>query len=208
MKKQKDDFVEEVKPKESNIREKLKELLVFHKQKIANSQKIIVTEQVNSAFEFIINCSGGNLVLPDFHAQAINPDSEKTFQMAPGERLNLLTRFDPKEINRNRQGLLTAAGIKGIYGLPALLFVEGLDVFIPVPLKKETIFEKGVKQKEETGQEVVRINLPENEFDERLRKEKLKEKKRNDKVEQEAGSLIPEKRKSRDDIEQEEIDKL
>jgi hypothetical protein len=128
--------------------------------------------------------------------------------MQPGEKLDLLTQFDIKEINRNRKGLETAAKMKGVYGFNAVTFIKDIDVEFPVPLRKETIFEKGLKMKEESGGNDVRLNLPSNEFDKKLQDDLLKEKKHNARVMQSAQMQMGTNRKSKDQLEQEEIEKL
>jgi hypothetical protein len=193
--------------KKLSKKEQLELILKYHNKKIKESNEILVNDVIKACFQYVVNTSGTVLLLDDFHAKSINPESEKSFQLGIGERLNLLTKFDVKDINRNRDSLLRAGKSEGIYGLPQLTFVENLDVKFPVPLKRETLFEKGIREKEETG-ESPRYNLPENEFDELLRKDIEKEKRSNEKVEQSSGIKVPEKRKTKKEVEQDELNKI
>lgn len=188
-------------------KEQLDVILKFHEKKIKESNEILVNDDIKACFQYVVNTSGTILLLDDFHAKSINPESERSFRLDIGERLNLLTKFDIKDINRNRESLLRAGKSEGIYGLPQLTFVENLDVKFPVPLKRETLFEKGMREKEETG-ESPRYNLPENEFDDMLRKDIEKETKANQRVEQNSGIKIPEKRKTKKEVEQDELNKI
>jgi len=197
-----------IKEQKSTKKQKLDSILEFHNKTIAEAQSILMNDESKACFTYIANTSGNILVLPDFHALSINPSSQETFQMEQGERINLLTQFDIKDINRNRKSLLVASKMKGIYGLPAITFIESLDVEFPFELKKETMFEKGVLQKENNGGNDVRINLPANEFDKKLQQEKEKEEKYNKSLEQRLSMTAGDSRKTRDEIELEEIAKL
>lgn len=191
----------------STKRQLIDELLAYHNQVIDDAKKILMSDETKACFENIVNTSGGNLVLPDFHALSLQPNSEAVFNMEPGERLNLLTMFDIKDINRNRKGLITATKMKGIYGFSALTFVKDIDVEFPFELRKETQFEKGVKMKETSGGN-VRLDCPANEFDDKLKKDLEKEKKYNDKVVNQATMSLGSNRKSKDELELEEIAKM
>lgn len=193
--------------KKLSKKEQLDVILKFHEKKIKESNEILVNDDIKACFQYVVNTSGTILLLDDFHAKSINPESERSFRLDIGERLNLLTKFDIKDINRNRESLLRAGKSEGIYGLPQLTFVENLDIKFPVPLKRETLFEKGMREKEETG-ESPRYNLPENEFDDMLRKDIEKETKANQRVEQNSGIKIPEKRKTKKEVEQDELNKI
>lgn len=185
----------------------MEKLLAFHNEQIEKSKTILMNDEVNSCFVNIVNTSGGVLVLPDFHALSIQPNSELTFKMEAGERLNLLTMFDVKDINRNRQGLIIASKMKGVYGFPALTFIERMDVVFPFELRKETMYEKGVKEKEKFG-EGTKIPLPKNEFDVMLEKEIAKEKKANEKISNMSNMSAGSERKTKEELELEEIEKL
>lgn len=190
----------------STRRQLIDELLDYHNKIVNEAKKILMSDETKACFENIVNTSGGNLVLPDFHALSIQPNSEAVFNMEPGERLNLLTMFDVKDINRNRKGLLNATKMKGVYGFPALTFIENIDVEFPFELKKETQFEKGLKMKEIGGS--ARIDCPANEFDDKLKKDLEKEKKHNDKIVNQATMLSGSNRKTKDELELEEIEKM
>lgn len=203
----KQEFKPEFKPEKSQTKKQiLDDIIKKHKQIIERSNDIMVSNNVEPCFQYIVNTSGNKLILADFQALSKDPESQRTFQLLPGEKLNLLTKFDIKDINRNRQSLLTAASNPGMFGLPALTFVDNFDIKFPVSLVKETMYEKGMKMIEDTG-ESVRIVLPENEFDVAYRQELQKEEKRNKKIEEMSGIKVPEKRKSRADLEQEMLNK-
>lgn len=197
----------DLKPK-SEKKKSLERILEYHEKKVNDAKQILMNNEDVACYDNIVNTSGNILILPDFHALSINPSSQETFQMEPGERLNLLTMFDIKDVNRNRKGLLTASKMKGIYGLPAITFVEDLDVVFPFELRKETLYEKGVKMKEENGGGDTKINLPRNEFDIKLQEEKDKEKKYNDRLEKTLSMSGGDTRKTKDEIELEELAKL
>ncbi|HUS50676.1 MAG TPA: hypothetical protein VMZ91_10955, partial [Candidatus Paceibacterota bacterium] len=74
------------------------------------------------------------------------------------------------------------------------------------PLRKQTAYEKGLEEKEKFG--TAKIPLPANEYDVLLRKDIEKEEKRNEKLNQEAKMKVGGDRKTRAEIEQEEIDKM
>jgi len=200
------DFTPDAKKKKLSQKEKVQQFLDYHNKKIKDAKNIVIGDKVAPCYDMIINTSGGVLVLPDFYALSINPESEKTFYLTPGEGLNLLTKFDIKHINRNRQGLETAAKMPGVYGFNAITFVEDLDEEFPVPLRKQTAYEKGLEEKEKFG--TAKIPLPANEYDVLLRKDIEKEEKRNEKLNQESKMKVGGDRKTRSEIEQEEIDKM
>lgn len=199
---------EETVSKKSTKRDTLDKILAYHEKKINDAKKILMNDENVACYDNIVNTSGNILILPDFHALSVNPSSQETFQMEQGERLNLLTMFDIKDINRNRKGLLTASKMKGVYGLPAITFVEDLDVEFPVELKKETLYEKGKRMKDENGGGDTRINLPKNEFDIKLREEYEKEKRYNEKLERQLNVTGGDMRKSKDELELEELAKI
>lgn len=206
MKTEETEKTEKTEQKKQTKKQILDDIIKKHEQLIERSNEILVNNDIEPCFRYIVNTSGNKLILADFQALSKDPESQRTFQLLPGEKLNLLTKFDAKDINRNRQSLLTAASNPGIFGLPALTFVENFDVEFPISLVKETMYEKGKKMMEDTG-ESVRIVLPENEFDVAYRDELEKEEKRNRKIEEMSGVKVPEKRKSRSDLEQEMLNK-
>ena len=187
-------------------RELLDKILSYHRSKIEEFNEVLIDEEDNLPFKYVVNTSGGVLSLMDFKALSINPESEKTFSLKPGERVNLLTRFNKKDINANRESLMIAFEMKGIMGLNALTIVEDAKQEFPFELVKETLFEKGLKEKEKVGQ--AKIALPTNEFDERLEKEIEKEERYNQNLIAKAGITTGEKRKSKAQLEQEEIDRF
>jgi hypothetical protein len=186
-------------------KQQIESLLAFHKKKIFEAQEIMMDEETKPCYDYIVNTSGGKVILPDFHALSVDPDSPKTFTLEPGARLNLRSKFDIKDINRNREGLEIAASMEGIYGFPAITFVEDIRVEFPVPLVKKTPFEKGMEEKEKFGSS--KVQLASNEFDEKLVKDFEKEKRYNEKIADKSAYLVN-PRKSKKELEQEEIDNL
>ena len=197
----------EIKKEKLSKKEQIQKLLDYHNKKMSEAKNILMDDKVVPCYDKIVNTSGARMILSDFHALSINPESEKTFQLEPGERLNLLTRFNIKSINRNRLSLETAAGMPGMYGFPGITFVEDIDVIFPVELVRKTDYQKGIEEKEKYG-EGTKIPLPKNEYDILLEQDIEKERKRNEKLMEQSRMTGGQDRKTRQEIEQDEIDKL
>lgn len=153
------------------------ELLEYHNKVITDSNKITLEDETTACFTYCINTSGGYLMLDDIEAKLQNPQSELMITIEPGERFNLQSFFTKRAINRNRRHLIGAMKMKSqLYGLPALLNVESLDVNLPFPVVVKSTMEK-MKSK---GLKIV--EMPANEYDEKLKAEIKKEKDYNDRL--------------------------
>lgn len=146
------------------------ELIAYHNKVIADSNKITLEDEKTACFTYCINTSGGFLFLDDIEAKLQNPQSELMITVEPGERINLQSFFTKRAINRNRRHIIGAMKMKSnLYGLPALLCVESLDINLPFPVVQKSTMEK-MKSK---GLKIV--EMPENEYDIKLREEIRKE---------------------------------
>lgn len=146
------------------------ELINYHNKVIADSNRITLEDEKVACFTYCINTSGGDLMLPDIEAKLLNPESEQVITFSPGERFNLQSYFTKKAINRNRRHLIGAMKMKSqLFGLPTLLCVESPDVNLPFPVVQKSTMEK-MKSK---GLKIV--EMPENEYDIKLRDEIKKE---------------------------------
>lgn len=157
----------------------LKEILQYHNDKIKAANNIVIGNKVDSAFDWIANTSGGQMMLPDFRARDLDPSSQELIVLQPGEIVNLLTMFEPISINRNRKGLLTAAKMKSNLhkDLPAITFIEHGDIEFPFSLEIDGIVKVAV------AQGLGRIEDPGyNEYDIKLQKDYDKEEKANQKL--------------------------
>lgn len=162
--------MDEQKPNPSGRVWSKQELIDFHNKTIANSNRITLEDTDTACFTYCINTSGGDLMLPDIEAKLLNPESEQIITFSPGERFNLQSYFTKKAINRNRRHIIGAMKMKSqLFGLPTLLCVESLDVNLPFPVVQKSTMEK-MKSK---GLKIV--EMPENEYDIKLREEIKKE---------------------------------
>jgi len=161
-------------------------LLEFHNKKIADSEHVLMEDDKVPCFDYMINVSGGDIMIPDLQAIDKNPDSGKIFKVEAGRRINLNTVFSVGAINRNRLQLLNVlnemrSSIDSDY--PAFLLVskEDIQIQFPFELVKKSLVDK-LKDKGQTSFELGR-----NEYDDKLAEELAKEEKANAKASVKSG---------------------
>ena len=149
----------------------IEELIKYHNQVIADSNKIALEDETKACFTYCINTSGGILMLLDIEAKEKNPESEQMIVLEAGERFNMQSYFTKRAINRNRKHLIGAMKMKSqLFGLPALLCVKSLDVKLPFNVVGKSTMEK-MKSKG-----LKSVEMPANEYDQKL-KDKIREEK-------------------------------
>jgi len=156
-------------------------LLEFHNKKIADSEHVLMEDDKVPCFDYMINVSGGDIMIPDLQAIDKNPDSGKIFKVEAGRRINLNTIFTVGAINRNRSQLLKVfselrSNLDSDY--PAFLLVAKEDIQVEFPFE---LVKKSVVQKmKDAGKQT--LELGQNEYDVKLAEEIAKEKKANEKA--------------------------
>jgi hypothetical protein len=156
-------------------------LLEFHNKKVVESENVLMENATVPCFDYVINMSGGELMITDLRAVDKNPDSPKVYPVSAGKRFNFNSIFPIGAINRNRDQLLrlfTEMRSEIDPDYPAMLLVSQADLMVEFPfqLVKTSLVDK-LKAK---GQGT--LELGRNEYDERLAEELAKEKKANEKA--------------------------
>lgn len=143
-----------------------------------------------------MNTSGTVVLLPDFRALDVDPDSQKVIKVDQGQAINLSSKFSNLTINRNRESLLQAFKMKGMHGFPMLTCVEKLNTIITDDKGNELSFNPLtiVKKALQKGMKNEKVDAGYNEYDEKLEADYKKEEDYNKRIMQKAGQNIGNRR--------------
>ncbi len=141
---------EEQKEVPNNFLDYMEDYIDFHDETVINSDKVAAGNTKKPWVNFIVNTSGGIMVIPDLR-DSDNVEAEG-LTMEPGDALSLVSMYDIKIINRNKKGLITAMRTPSstYKGLPQVLAVSSREKLEELPFNflspkslAETLKERG-----------------------------------------------------------------